>query len=58
MKTVVRLALVDPHENTRNSLKNLLVGIETVWVGKDLGIAMHNIGRNGDHRALGNRIAA
>lgn len=32
MKTVVRLALVDPHENTRNALKNLLVGIETVWL--------------------------
>jgi pilus assembly protein CpaE len=32
MKTVVRLALVDPHENTRNALKNLLVGIESVWL--------------------------
>lgn len=32
MKTVVRLALVDPHENTRNALKNLLVGIDSVWL--------------------------
>ncbi len=32
MKTVVRLALVDPVDSTRNALKHLLVGIDTVWL--------------------------
>jgi pilus assembly protein CpaE len=32
MKTVVRLALVDPNDSTRNSLKRLLVGIDMVWL--------------------------
>ena len=32
MKTVVRLALVDPHDNTRSSLKSLMLGIDTVWL--------------------------
>jgi pilus assembly protein CpaE len=32
MKTVVRLALVDPVEHSRNNLKNLLVGIDSVWL--------------------------
>lgn len=32
MKTVTRLALVDPQENSRNVLKKLLVGIDSVWL--------------------------
>lgn len=32
MKTVVRLALVDPHDNTRSTLKSLMLGIDTVWL--------------------------
>ncbi len=32
MKTVVRLALVDPHDTTRTSLKALMLGIDTVWL--------------------------
>jgi pilus assembly protein CpaE len=32
MKTVVRLALVDPHDNTRSSLKSLMLGIDSVWL--------------------------
>jgi pilus assembly protein CpaE len=32
MKTVVRLALVDPHDNTRTALKSLMLGIDTVWL--------------------------
>jgi len=32
MNSVVRLALVDPVDSTRNSLKNLLLGIDTVWL--------------------------
>ncbi len=32
MKTVVRLALVDPHDSTRTSLKSLMLGIDTVWL--------------------------
>src|SRR6516165_3753097 len=32
MKTVVRMALVDPHDNTRSSLKSLMLGIDTVWL--------------------------
>ena len=31
MKNVIRLAIVDPNEATRNSLKNLLLGIDMVW---------------------------
>lgn len=32
MKSVVRLALVDPKDSSRASLKNLLLGIESVWL--------------------------
>ncbi|MEX1097778.1 MAG: AAA family ATPase [Planctomycetales bacterium] len=32
MKTVVRLAIVDPNDATRASLKNLLLGIDRVWL--------------------------
>ncbi|HQZ64262.1 MAG TPA: response regulator [Planctomycetaceae bacterium] len=32
MKSVLRLAIVDPDERTRNSLKSLLLGIDTVWL--------------------------
>lgn len=32
MKTVVRLALVDPHDATRTSLKSLMLGIDSVWL--------------------------
>ena len=32
MNNVVRLALVDPNESTRASLKNLLLGIDMVWL--------------------------
>lgn len=32
MKTVVRLALVDPNDATRSSLKSLMLGIDTVWL--------------------------
>lgn len=32
MRSVVRLALVDPRDATRNSLKSLLLGIDTVWL--------------------------
>ncbi len=32
MKSVVRLALVDPKDASRASLKNLLLGIESVWL--------------------------
>ncbi|MGH7199610.1 MAG: AAA family ATPase [Planctomycetaceae bacterium] len=32
MNTVVRLAIVDPSDATRNSLKNLLLGIDMVWL--------------------------
>jgi pilus assembly protein CpaE len=32
MKTVVRLALVDPNDATRSSLKTLMLGIDTVWL--------------------------
>jgi len=32
MKSVLRLATVDPDERTRNSLKSLLLGIDTVWL--------------------------
>ena len=32
MKNVIRLALVDPKDASRASLKNLLLGLETVWL--------------------------
>jgi pilus assembly protein CpaE len=32
MKTVVRLALVDPNDLTRSTLKSLMLGIDTVWL--------------------------
>src|SRR5258708_26842137 len=32
MKTVVRLALVDPQDNSRTALKSLMLGIDTVWL--------------------------
>ncbi|HTI50321.1 MAG TPA: response regulator, partial [Planctomycetaceae bacterium] len=32
MKTVVRLALVDPHDATRSSLKSLMLGIDSIWL--------------------------
>jgi pilus assembly protein CpaE len=32
MKSVVRLALVDPKDSSRASLKNLLLGIDAVWL--------------------------
>ncbi len=32
MKTVVRLALVDPNDSTRGALKSLMLGIDTVWL--------------------------
>ena len=32
MKSVIRLAMVDPNDVTRHSLKTLLLGIDTVWL--------------------------
>ncbi|HUG94161.1 MAG TPA: response regulator, partial [Planctomycetaceae bacterium] len=32
MKTVVRLAVVDPNDSSRASLKNLLLGLDMVWL--------------------------
>ncbi len=32
MKHVIRLAIVDPKDSSRGSLKNLLLGIDTVWL--------------------------
>ncbi|MBI3860502.1 MAG: AAA family ATPase [Planctomycetia bacterium] len=32
MKTIVRLALVDPNDATRGALKSLMLGIDTVWL--------------------------
>jgi len=32
MNDVIRLAIVDPSDATRNTLKNLLLGIDTVWL--------------------------
>jgi pilus assembly protein CpaE len=32
MKSVIRLAIVDPHDVSRHSLKTLLLGIDTVWL--------------------------
>lgn len=35
MKRVIRLAIVDPNDATRQSLKNLLLGIDMVWLEAD-----------------------
>ncbi|HVW00569.1 MAG TPA: AAA family ATPase [Planctomycetaceae bacterium] len=32
MKSVVRLAIVDPRDSSRNSLKSLLLGLDMVWL--------------------------
>ena len=32
MKSVIRLAIVDPDDTTRSTLKHLLLGIDTVWL--------------------------
>ena len=32
MKSVIRLAIVDPNDGSRNTLKNLLLGIDVVWL--------------------------
>lgn len=32
MPSVVRLAIVDPNDSTRNALKNMLLGIDMVWL--------------------------
>ncbi|MCA8986175.1 MAG: AAA family ATPase [Planctomycetaceae bacterium] len=32
MKRVIRLAVVDPNDGTRNQLKNLMLGVDTVWL--------------------------
>jgi pilus assembly protein CpaE len=32
MKNVVRLAIVDPNDQTRTQIKNLALGLETVWL--------------------------
>lgn len=32
MKSVIRVAIVDPADNSRNALKNLLLGIDVVWL--------------------------
>ncbi len=32
MSNVLRLAIVDPSDNSRNSLKNMLLGMEVVWL--------------------------
>ena len=32
MKSVLRIATVDPNEDSRNSLKTMLLGIDTVWL--------------------------
>ena len=32
MKSVIRLAIVDPDEHSRSTLKHLLLGIDTVWL--------------------------
>src|SRR6476469_310218 len=32
MSNVLRLAIVDPNDGTRNSLKNLLLGLDIVWL--------------------------
>ena len=35
MKSVVRLAIVDPHDASRSALKHLLLGIDVVWLEAD-----------------------
>lgn len=35
MSNVLRIALVDPNDGTRNALKAMLVGMETVWLEAD-----------------------
>ena len=32
MNTVVRLALVDPRDSSRNALKNMVLGLDTMWL--------------------------
>ena len=32
MSNVLRLAIVDPSDNSRNSLKNMLLGLDLVWL--------------------------
>ena len=32
MKSVLRLATVDPDEQSRNSIKSMLLGVDTVWL--------------------------
>ncbi len=32
MSNVLRLAIVDPNDNTRNTLKNMLLGMDVVWL--------------------------
>ena len=32
MSNVLRLAIVDPSDSSRNSLKNMLLGMEVVWL--------------------------
>ena len=32
MSNVLRLAIVDPNENTRDTLKSMLLGMDTVWL--------------------------
>lgn len=32
MNDVIRLAIVDPNDGTRNQLKNMLLGIESIWL--------------------------
>ena len=31
MKDVLRIAIVDPSDSTREPLRNLLLGVESVW---------------------------
>ena len=35
MSNVLRIALVDPNDGTRESLKAMLLGMETVWLEAD-----------------------
>ncbi len=35
MKDVLRIAIVDPSDSTREPLRNLLLGIESVWLEAD-----------------------
>src|SRR4029077_2881504 len=32
MKDVIRIAIVDPSDSTREPLRNLLLGVESVWL--------------------------